>query len=127
MKTTIKLFIFTALLLILISAIFISVSAKSAYEVKCENAEYADAIYFYSYDAKSVLFSKNEKKIVYPASTVKIMTGLIACEKLENRLDEQITVTEEMLRGQARCSQRILNYRFSEAAKFRVYRYFSII
>jgi hypothetical protein len=27
----------------------------------------------------------------------------------------------------ARCSQRILNYRFSEAAKFRVYRYFGII
>jgi len=101
MKTTIKIFIIAALLLILISAISISVSAKSAYEVKCENAEYADAIYFYSYDAKSVLFSKNEKKIVYPASTVKIMTGLIACEKLENRLDEQITVTEEMLRGHA--------------------------
>lgn len=27
----------------------------------------------------------------------------------------------------ARCSQRILNYSFSEAAKFRVYRYFGII
>lgn len=27
----------------------------------------------------------------------------------------------------ARCSQSILNYRFSEAAKFRVYRYFGII
>lgn len=27
----------------------------------------------------------------------------------------------------ARCSQRVLNHRFSEAAKFRVYRYFDII
>ena len=99
MKVTIKLFILFALLALAFSLLAFSASAKSAFEVECENAEYADAIYFYSYDAKAVLFSKNENKILYPASTVKIMTGLIACERLESRLDDSVTITEEMLEG----------------------------
>lgn len=97
MKITIKIFICFLLLLISTFTFALLTSAKSAFEVKCDNSEYADAIYFYSYDAKTVLYSKNEKKIIYPASTVKIMTGLIACEKLENKLSESVTITEEML------------------------------
>ena len=99
MKATIKLLIITALTLLALFAFPFSTSAKSPYSVECENAEYADAIYFYSYDAKSVLYSKNAEKIVYPASTVKIMSGLIACERLENRLDERIIISEDMLSG----------------------------
>lgn len=99
MKIAIKIFICFLLLLVSIFTFALLTSAKSAFEVECDNSEYADAIYFYSYDAKTVLYSKNEKKIIYPASTVKIMTGLIACEQLENRLNENIIVTEEMLQG----------------------------
>ena len=83
----------------MLSSFSILTSAKSAFEVECENAQYADAIYFYSYDAKTVLYSKNENKILSPASTVKIMTGLIACERLDKRLNEQVLITEEMLIG----------------------------
>lgn len=61
--------------------------------------DYAESIYFYSYDAKSVLYFTGEDKILKPASTVKIMTGLLACEKLESRLEEKILVTKEMLVG----------------------------
>lgn len=77
----------------------LSVSAKSPYDIECKNAKRADAIYFYCYNTKSALFSKNEEKLIYPASTVKIMTGLISCERLSERLDEKVTVTKEMLDG----------------------------
>ena len=99
MKWLNKFIIFIILLSSFLLAFPVFTSAKSAFEIECDNAQYADAIYFYSYDAKSVLYSKNEKKIIYPASTVKIMTGLIACESLGNRLDERVTVTQEMLVG----------------------------
>ena len=67
--------------------------------IKCPDADKANAIYFYSYDSRSVLYSKNEKKLIAPASTVKIMTGLIACEKLAKRLDEYLVITDDMLKG----------------------------
>ena len=99
MKTTIKILIISTFVLTVLFTLPLLASAKSPYEVECKNAGYADAIYFYSYDAKSVLYSKNAEKIVYPASTVKIMSGLIACERLENRLDERIIISEDMLAG----------------------------
>ena len=99
MKTTVKFILFSVLLLVFLLTLPFLASAKSVFEVDCKNASYADAIYFYSYDAKAVLYSKNENKIIYPASTVKIMTGLIACEKLENRLNEQIAISDDMLKG----------------------------
>lgn len=99
MKITIKAIVFFSLLLVVFSLFAISISAKSVFQVECNNADYADAIYFYSYDAKTVLFLKNEKKIVSPASTVKIMTGLISCERLVNRLDESVIITKDMLVG----------------------------
>ena len=99
MKTTVKILFSLIFVITLFSVFSISISAKSAYDIECQNAEYADAIYFYSYDAKTVLYSKNAEKILFPASTVKIMTGLIACEQLSTRLDENITVSEEMIAG----------------------------
>lgn len=101
MKATVKIFIFSVLLLIAVFAFPFLASAKSPFSIECDDSEYADAIYFYSYDAKSVLYSKNEKKIITPASTVKIMTGLIACEKLENKLDDTVVIADEMLEGRA--------------------------
>ena len=74
-------------------------SKKNEGVIQCPDSEKANAIYFYSYDSRSVLYSKNEKKLIAPASTVKIMTGLIACEKLAKRLDEQVLITQEMLSG----------------------------
>ena len=44
----------------------------------------------------SVIYGKNEHKKASMASTTKIMTALILCEQAD--LNEEITVTEEMVR-----------------------------
>ena len=99
MKTTFKLFSILILICLFSSLFAFSASAKNAYSVECKSAEYADAIYLYSYDAQSVLYSKNEDKIIAPASTVKIMTGLLLCEHLGDRLDERVEIISQMLAG----------------------------
>lgn len=44
-----------------------------------------------------VLFSKNSNKKIHPASTMKIATLLLAEKKLKDRLDEEVTISKEML------------------------------
>ena len=97
MKIILKIFLFLVSVTALLILTTFSVSAKSVYDIECVNAEYAVSIYFYSYDAKTVLCSKNQDKIVFPASTVKIMSGLIACERLNSRLDESVIISKDML------------------------------
>lgn len=46
-----------------------------------------------------VLYEKAADTAIYPAASVKIMTGLLACRALSERLDEEITVTSAMLAG----------------------------
>ncbi len=55
-------------------------------------------------DGKSghVLYESGGDKKMYPASTTKIMTALLALEAVEDKkltLDQKITITEEMLEG----------------------------
>ncbi|MBQ9151591.1 MAG: D-alanyl-D-alanine carboxypeptidase [Clostridia bacterium] len=45
------------------------------------------------------LFEKNPDTAIYPSSSVKIMTGLLSCRALSDRLDEEVTVTAAMLSG----------------------------
>lgn len=45
------------------------------------------------------LFEKNPDTTIYPSSSVKIMTGLLACRSLADRLDEEVTVSAAMLSG----------------------------
>ncbi len=59
----------------------------------------AASVYLYNLTQGKVIAEKNADKVIYPASTVKLMTGLVAAERLSDRLDEQIEVTEEMLKG----------------------------
>lgn len=46
-----------------------------------------------------VLFEKAADTAVYPSSSVKIMTGLLACRALADRLNEEVTITAAMLSG----------------------------
>ena len=55
--------------------------------------------YLYNMENDFVALSYNASETIYPASTVKIMTGLIAIEQLGDDLDRVITVTAEMLNG----------------------------
>lgn len=59
----------------------------------------AQAVILYNLDYKEVLLESNADKSLFPASTVKIMTGFLASQMLGARMDETITVTKEMLAG----------------------------
>lgn len=57
----------------------------------------AKTIYLYNIENKIPIVEKNCDSLIYPASTVKIMMGLVAIEHLAGRLDEKITIKPEML------------------------------
>ncbi len=46
-----------------------------------------------------ILYEKNADTPLYPASGVKIMTGLLACRALAERTEEPVTITEGMIAG----------------------------
>ncbi len=46
-----------------------------------------------------ILYEKNADTLLYPASGVKIMTGLLACRALAERTKESVTITEGMITG----------------------------
>ncbi len=57
------------------------------------------AAYLACLDNGQVLFEQNTDITLYPASTVKIMTGYLACRLLGDRLGEPVTLTDAMLAG----------------------------
>lgn len=59
--------------------------------------EHAQAAYLYNFENDSVLFEYNQNERVYPASTAKIMTAIVAFESFGDNLDRSITVTQAML------------------------------
>ena len=46
-----------------------------------------------------ILQEKAADTLIYPSSSVKIMTGLLASQRLVDRLDEEVTITAAMLAG----------------------------
>lgn len=54
-------------------------------------------VYVYNLENDYVLYAKNEEDKIYPASTAKLMTGLLAVEYFNERYDKVITVTKESL------------------------------
>ena len=91
-------FVIFVLLVAFLLCFSLSVSADADSLISSKYENNAEAIYLYSYDSKSVLYCVGEDKILKPASTAKIMMGLIACEKLESRFDEKILITKDMLK-----------------------------
>ena len=57
------------------------------------------AAYLACLDNGQVLFEQNTDVTLYPASTVKIMTGYLVCRLLGDRLGETIELTDAMLAG----------------------------
>ena len=57
------------------------------------------AVYLCNIENNMVLYQKNQDAEIYPTSAAKIMTGLLACETLEARGDEMVTLTAAMLAG----------------------------
>ena len=59
--------------------------------------ERCHAAYLYCFENDRTLFEYNADLEVFPTSTVKLMTGIVAARRFEGRFDERITVTAEML------------------------------
>lgn len=59
----------------------------------------ANAVYLYNIENGMLLVEKNCEERIQPVSTAKIMSALVACEAVEDRLDEIIVVTSTMLEG----------------------------
>ena len=93
---------FFTFLLFVFSAILIFGVFASAEDVIPENApslEIARGFAVYNIENDTYIISKNASLSVDPASTVKIMSGLIICESLSGRESETVTVTSEMIAG----------------------------
>lgn len=82
---------------VLVFCSFFALTASALTEMP--SLDGAASVYLYNLTQGKVIAQKEAEKVLYPASTVKLMTGLVAAEHLSDRLDEQITVTEEMLKG----------------------------
>ncbi len=66
-------------------------------EIPGPTVERLEGAYLYNFENDQVLFEYDPLEKVYPASTVKIMTGIVAFETFAERLDTEITVTAAML------------------------------
>ena len=84
-----------------VSAFPLPISASVPAAPNCPDYSRAQAVIVYNADFNEILLESNADKLLYPASTVKIMTGYLASELLKDRMDETVTVTEEMLSGAA--------------------------
>lgn len=62
-------------------------------------------------DSGSIIYSQDENKKIYPASTVKMMTALVAVEK--GNLSDKITVKESVLSNVSKDAFNIFGIRCS--------------
>ncbi len=92
-------FVKATMLFFCLLSLFIIFSVSAMAETEPPEIKNTNAVYLYDCERDVVMVEQNANKVIYPASTVKIMTGLIAIENLSDRLDEKITVDEEMLGG----------------------------
>jgi D-alanyl-D-alanine carboxypeptidase len=65
------------------------------------------AVILYDKTHGNFVAEQNAKERVNTSTSAKIMTGLIACERLSARLDDAVTVTEEMLTGASGYSMKL--------------------
>lgn len=89
----------TLLLLLAFCVCFPAFSPEAgAYDVdiQCESSSKAYAVYLYCIEEDEVLFDKNSDKKISPASTVKLMTALVAFDMLKD-INATVTITSEML------------------------------
>ena len=80
--------------LLLLSCLTLPVSAEEKPVI--EHAKYA---YVYNIENERELFALNPDTPIYPASTVKIMTAILAIENLGSDWDRKITVPEEAVKA----------------------------
>ncbi len=85
------------LILILTNSLSILVSAYT--NPTPPSVSNVDAYCLYDKTHQKMIVSENIDKQVNTSTSAKIISGLIACENLENRRDDVILITSEMLEG----------------------------
>lgn len=90
-----------ALLFLLTVSLFISpfsliTTGADDSETICPSSSKAYAVYLYNTETDSALFEKNIHKKISPASTVKLMTAMVAFDKIGD-INKKVTLTEPML------------------------------
>ena len=96
MKKAVSLFLCILLIVCSILPCYADVSDVVAL-VPPPDTPHASAAYVYHLGSGTVMLAKNVDSVRFPASTVKIMSGLIACRLAQGQLNTQITVTAQML------------------------------
>lgn len=92
---------FTFLLFVFLTATVFGVCAYGE-DILPEDApdtDVARGFAIYNIENDTYIISQNASLSVDPASTVKIMSGLIICEALSGRENENVTITSEMISG----------------------------
>lgn len=74
--------------------------------------------YVYNYTTGQELYSKNGDEKIYPASMTKVMTALLALEKMDN-LDTVITIEEYDLQGLWERQATVANFEVGEKVSYR--------
>ena len=86
-----------AALIACLCAIFALLVPASAAEIPpLPDLSAAKVAYLYNIDHDVALAEKGMNEKIFPSSTVKIMSGLVAVTELAGRLDEEITITAGM-------------------------------
>ncbi len=87
---------FFFVLVLLLNSLFVLPSSAS---VSLPSVSGVTAAYLYNYESDRVLLQQNVNTRIAPGPTVKIMSGLLALQKLGHRQEELVTVTKDMLSG----------------------------
>lgn len=99
MKKAISLFLCSLTLLVLFALPAQAAVGDVVALVPAPDTSRASSVYVYHLQSDTVMLEKNVDMVRFPASTVKIMSGLVACRLADGRLQDQITVTKAMLDG----------------------------
>ena len=78
--------------LFLLSALIVSASA----EIQEPSAQGVDAVCVMNLEYGQTVYAQNETKHLYPASTAKLVTALVAEKAFFGKLDQKIEITSEM-------------------------------
>ncbi len=97
---TYKNILYTFIIIIIYSILtvfFFSTNVYSSYEKDILSIS-SNAAIVMDFDTGAVLYEKNANKRIYPASTTKILTSIVAIENGD--LNKKITVSKNALKGQ---------------------------
>lgn len=84
---------------ILLSVLFVCALPICCFAADPPELSNCQAAMLYNVENGKILYSQNADMALPPASTVKLMTALVAYEALSERIDEEIIVTSPMIRS----------------------------